>query len=92
MAFNGHSNGAGHMPPQKLWGHSNPENTPMYNFMQDLNQKYGLSMNTYDSLYQWSIENIAKFWEEVWHETGIKASKPFDQVASYCISDEKKVC
>jgi hypothetical protein len=74
------SNGVGHVPPQKLWEHSNPESTPMYKFMQDLNKKYQLDLRGYDDLYKWSIDNIAKFWGEIWEETGVKASKPFVSV------------
>jgi acetoacetyl-CoA synthetase len=74
------SNGVGHVSPQKLWEHPNPTGTPMYKFVQDLNKKYDLSLRGYDELHKWSIDNIAKFWEEVWHSTGIKASKPFDRV------------
>ena len=52
----------------------------MWKFMQDVNKKYGLQLNNYDDLYNWSIENIAKFWGEVWETTGVKASQPYEQV------------
>ena len=35
-------------------------------FIQFVNEKYGLSISDYPSLYQWSIENIADFWAYMW--------------------------
>lgn len=52
----------------------------MYRFMHVINNKYGLNLADYDSLYQWSIENIPDFWESMWKFGEIKASKTFDQV------------
>ncbi|RZB34418.1 MAG: acetoacetyl-CoA synthetase [Desulfobacteraceae bacterium Eth-SRB1] len=52
----------------------------MYRFMHVINNKYGLDLAGYDSLYQWSIKNIPDFWESMWEFGEIKASKPFDQV------------
>ena len=48
--------------------------------MHVINNKYGLNLADYNSLYQWSIENIPDFWESMWEFGEIKASKPFDQV------------
>ncbi len=48
--------------------------------MHVINNKYSLNLADYDSLYQWSIENIPDFWESMWEFGEIKASKPFDQV------------
>ncbi|TAQ87419.1 hypothetical protein B7494_g4236 [Chlorociboria aeruginascens] len=64
----------------ELWRHADPESTQMWIFLQTVNKKYGLELESYKDLYQWSVENIAEFWEETWHFTGIKASRPFDQV------------
>ena len=64
--FNGPS-----LSPAKLWE---------YKFMQSLNQKHQLKLQNYDDMLKWSIDNAAAFWEDVWHETGIKASTPFDTV------------
>ncbi|KAJ4321339.1 hypothetical protein N0V84_005369 [Fusarium piperis] len=63
-----------------LWRHPNPESTPMWEFLQHVNKKYGLSLDGYPALYKWSIDEVALFWEEVWHFVGITASKPFDEV------------
>ncbi len=68
------------MAVTELWRHENPTGTQMWKFLQHVNAKYGLSLNDYPSLYRWSVDNVAAFWEEVWDFTGIKASKRFDQV------------
>lgn len=74
------SNGAA---AEVLWRHPDPESTPMWRFIQHVNGKYGLRLEGYPGLYKWSIENVAQFWEEVWHFVGIKASKPFEEVCFY---------
>jgi len=66
----------------KLWEHPAPESTTMWDFLQTINRKYGLQLKTYKELHQWSIDNIAAFWGEVWHYTGIKASAPYQEVCS----------
>jgi hypothetical protein len=66
--------------PEELWRHPDPTSTPMWRFLQHINQKYGLQLAGYPDLYKWSVEDVALFWEEVWHFVGIKASKSFDKV------------
>lgn len=64
----------------ELWRHPDPTSTPMWAFLLRVNQRYGLELADYPGLYKWSVENVAEFWEEVWHSVGITASKPFDKV------------
>ena len=52
----------------------------MYRFMGIVNQKFNQSFNEYQSLYEWSIENIANFWATMWEYTDIIASQPYDLV------------
>ncbi len=40
---------------------------------------YGRFKN-YHALHAWSIEDPDRFWESIWHYTGVIASKPFDRV------------
>ncbi|PKN65902.1 MAG: acetoacetate--CoA ligase [Deltaproteobacteria bacterium HGW-Deltaproteobacteria-15] len=54
--------------------------TNMYRFMTQVNRKYNKNFADYDSLYQWSVQNIPEFWALVWDFVGIKVSKPYDQV------------
>ncbi|PQE15684.1 acetoacetyl- synthase protein [Rutstroemia sp. NJR-2017a BBW] len=67
----------------ELWRHPNPTTTRMWKFMQTVNEHNGLNLQTYEELYQWSIKNIASFWEETWDFTGITASKKWNKVNIY---------
>ncbi|KAJ5091622.1 AMP-dependent synthetase/ligase [Penicillium alfredii] len=63
-----------------LWRPSSPENTQIHDFMTSLNQKHDLSLNDYNALWEWSVSEPAKFWEEIWHYSQIKAHEPYTQV------------
>lgn len=52
----------------------------MHEFKEIVNKKYNLNLESYDGLYEWSIGNIAEFWEETWWLTGIRAERGFDKV------------
>jgi acetoacetyl-CoA synthetase len=54
--------------------------TNMYRFMKVVNEKYHQEFNEFAPLYEWSIENIADFWETFWDFADIIASTPYDQV------------
>ena len=54
--------------------------TNMYRFMNVVNEKYHQDFKEYAPLYEWSIENIADFWETLWDFVDIIASKPYDEV------------
>jgi len=64
----------------ELWRHSAPEKTQLYAFQQHVKQKHNIPGDTYQDLWQWSVDHSAALWEEVWHYTGIKASKPYHKV------------
>jgi acetoacetyl-CoA synthetase len=49
-------------------------------FINEINTRHGLDLQSYPELYQWSIEYIPDFWEAMWDFGGIRASRPFDQV------------
>lgn len=63
-----------------LWTPPEPRSTVMWRFMERVNGKYGLDIVDYPGLYQWSIQNVASFWEEVWLFFNIRASRDFDKV------------
>ena len=67
---------------EPLWKPSEQriKDSNMYRFMQDVNHTHGTNFIDYDDLYQWSVDNIADFWAEMWDFAGIKASKTYDQV------------
>ena len=55
-------------------------NSNMYKFMQSVNNRYDLRMTSYDQLYQWSIENIADFWQHFWQYADVQCSNTCDEV------------
>ena len=59
----------------ELWRHPNPETTELYTFLQYVKKRHGFKGDTYQDLWQWSIDNPGNFWEDVWVYTGIKAAK-----------------
>lgn len=63
-----------------LWRHPSPFDTQLARFMRHVSRKYDLKLETYPMLYQWSIDNIAEFWGEVWEFCGVTSSRPYDAV------------
>ncbi len=49
-------------------------------FISFVNKKHGLKINSYDELYDWSIQKIPDFWAAMWEYVPIKASKMYDEV------------
>ncbi|MFC1912088.1 acetoacetate--CoA ligase [Chloroflexota bacterium] len=49
-------------------------------FVSFVNKKYGLMVDSYDELYDWSVEKIADFWTAMWEFARIKASRQYDEV------------
>ncbi|PLX45822.1 MAG: acetoacetate--CoA ligase [Deltaproteobacteria bacterium] len=56
--------------------------TNMTALIERVNADNGLTLGGYDDLYQWSIDNPAKFWETIWREVGVISSAPWDSVLS----------
>ena len=52
-----------------------------------MNKSRGLTLENYNDLYDWSVNNISDFWEEMWKETEIISSQPYTRV----IDDENKM-
>lgn len=63
-----------------LWQHKDPTSTRMDEFRRLIEEKHGARLPEYESLRQWSIQNLSAFWEHVWDFTGIVASTPFSKV------------
>ncbi len=56
------------------------ERTNMVKFIRFLNEKHGILISNYNELWQWSVDNIPTFWEDLWEFLDIKCSKHFSQV------------
>ena len=65
-----------------LWQPS-PErarSTEMYRFLVFVRERHGLTLESYEALYRWSIENLAEFWAAVWDFCGVIHSRGYDRV------------
>lgn len=67
-------------PPPKLWEHPNPKSTNAWAFMQQINRKYGLKMQTWDELHGWSVTSNSAFWEEVFKQYPMVHSGSYSKV------------
>ena len=70
-----------------LWTPAHPEKTQMTQLMSRINEIYRLKMGSYDELFNWSINYIPEFWEEVWNFCEIKHSIHYTEV----VDDDKKM-
>ena len=68
--------------PKLLWKPSEGQikQSNMYRFMNVVNEKYHQDFKDYGPLYEWSVENIADFWETMWEFADIIVSQPYDEV------------
>ena len=55
----------------------------MYRFIRFVNDRYGLNLNEYAELYQWTVTNISEFWAAMWDFAEIKFSKSYDRVVDH---------
>ena len=62
-------------PSQKRVNQAN-----MTRFIGFVNDKYALKIDSYDELYDWSIEQLCEFWAAMWEFAGIRASQRYDTV------------
>ncbi len=77
------------MEYKKLWSPTaeRSEHSRMKTFMEEVNEKFEKNFQTYDELFQWSVEQPADFWGAFWYFSGIRYSKDFDTV----VDDPKKM-
>ncbi len=62
-------------------------NANMTRFRRAVNERYGLSLESWDDLWTWSVENIPEFWETFWDFAGVRASRRYDTV----VDDTRKM-
>ncbi len=65
-----------------LWQPSSEEkeNTLLTQFSRKIQAKYDLPNSEYSTLHQWSIDYPELFWEEVWNDSKVLASKSWNKV------------
>ncbi len=62
-------------PPKIFMQQSN-----MMHYLDWLKREKQLSFENYDDLWEWSVTNIAAFWESLWDYFAIKSSSPYNNV------------
>ncbi|GGK31055.1 acetoacetyl-CoA synthetase [Yeosuana aromativorans] len=70
------------MSSNKLWEGSTKfkENSHLYDYQKWLTDNLNLSFNSYEELWQWSVDHITDFWESLWNYFNIISHKPYDTV------------
>ncbi|XP_054719785.1 acetoacetyl-CoA synthetase-like [Uloborus diversus] len=68
---------------KQVWNRKFP-NTQMEKLKAVIKDKYGVKFDTYWDFHEWSVQNYAQFWEEVWNFYGIVCSKPYEVPAKKC--------
>ena len=63
-----------------LWRPVSPEKTKMEELARIINNNHSQSINSYDQLHNWSINQIPEFWEEIWNYCEIIHSKSYTQI------------
>jgi acetoacetyl-CoA synthetase len=63
-----------------LWVPSNEraKQANITRFIDLVNEKVGFEIDSYDQLFEWSIENIPEFWKLMWEFGEIKASRGYE--------------
>ncbi len=58
------------------------QNSGITAFIDWVNRHHHAELKNYDDLWQWSVEDIARFWEAIWQCYKVEASKPYRSVLS----------
>ena len=67
---------------KKLWTPSPARiaGSNMTAFMAEVNSRFRISCQTYNELWQWSVDNVPDFWETLWDFLDIRAEERFERV------------
>ena len=70
-----------------LWSPSNErvKSSQMFRFLQNINEKYDLNLDSFSELHNWSIENKSEFWTSIWDFfkiIGSKGTEPYIEPAN----------
>ncbi|HZS93644.1 MAG TPA: AMP-binding protein, partial [Chloroflexota bacterium] len=49
-------------------------------YMRRLEERRGLRFDSYDALWQWSVDDLPAFWESIWERFDIRATQPYETV------------
>ncbi|MCS5587314.1 MAG: acetoacetate--CoA ligase [Porticoccaceae bacterium] len=59
------------------------QNSNLYRFVEQLDNHLGLKFDDYQQLHQWSVEQSALFWQQLWEFTQVRHSRAWDKVLSH---------
>ena len=70
--------------PTALWRmlFSTQASTRIRRYMRWLRRHYQLNFEDYESLYQWSVEKPAEFWQSLWQYFNVQSYTPYKQILS----------
>lgn len=57
-------------------------NSRMYRFLSHANKKYGLVLDNYEQLWQWSVDHPEEFWELIWKYYDVRAYSSYSSIMS----------
>lgn len=65
-----------------LWtpGAARREKSRLTHFMRWLERERGLRFDTYEALWQWSVQDLESFWGAIWDYFQVRSSAPFTRV------------
>ena len=49
-------------------------------FMRDVSERYAVEIDSYESLWRWSVDQREQFWSAVWEFCDVRASRRWDEV------------
>ena len=52
----------------------------MARFMRWAGEREGRTFADYDELWRWSVDELERFWADVWEFCGVRASRPYERV------------
>ena len=70
------------MSDNKLWEGSKSfkESSHLFHYKNWLDQNHNLHFNSYEDIWQWSVNNITDFWESIWKYFNIISHNDYDSV------------
>jgi len=68
--------------PVPIWRPSTEriERASLSRYMEWLRREHGLHFEDYESLWQWSVEELETFWETIWAFCGMRSWTPYREV------------
>ncbi|KDN35263.1 putative acetoacetyl-CoA synthetase [Tilletiaria anomala UBC 951] len=76
---------------QPMWSPKDPSSTRMDTFRRKISQEHGVALENYDALWKWSVAHPSLFWEAIWREMGVIASKRWDGGPGASLDKDAKI-